>query len=327
MIMKNEIIKRNKLYIVMYHYVRNLKYSRYSRIRGMDLSLFREQLQYFNEKFCIVTMEEVLNAIKDEFTLPENAMLLTFDDGYIDNFTYVMPILEELKVQGSFFIPGKTFTEHKVLDVNKIHYVLATAKIEDLLKDMYTKMNYYRGVEFDFPSNEELFEEYVEKGNRYDSKEIVFVKYMLQTVLPEEVRKHIISELFEKYVGVDEEKLAYELYMTKEQIRMMKRHGMFIGIHGYDHYWLANLSDLQMKSDINKALKVMEEFIDRKEWVMNYPYGSYDDRVIKYISELGCCLGLTTEVQRADIRMDDRYKLPRFDCNDFPHKSNKYINF
>lgn len=192
---------------------------------------------------------------------------------------------------------------------------------------MYTKMNYYRGVEFDFPSNEELFEEYVEKGNRYDSKEIVFVKYMLQTVLPEEVRKHIISELFEKYVGVDEEKLAYELYMTKEQIRMMKRHGMFIGIHGYDHYWLANLSDLQMKSDINKALKVMEEFIDRKEWVMNYPYGSYDDRVIKYISELGCCLGLTTEVQRADIRMDDRYKLPRFDCNDFPPKSNKYINF
>ena len=55
---------------------------------------------------------------------------------------------------------------------------------------------------------------------------------------------------------------------------------------------------------------------------MNYPYGSYDDRVIKYISELGCCLGLTTEVQRADIRMDDRYKLPRFDCNDFPPKSN-----
>ena len=57
--------------------------------------------------------------------------------------------------------------------------------------------------------------------------------------------------------------------MTEEQIRTMKRHGMFIGLHGYDHYWLGKLPKEQMKKDLDKALDTLDEFIDRKHWVMN----------------------------------------------------------
>lgn len=109
-------------------------------------------------------------------------------------------------------------------------------------------MNHYRGREFAYPSNNELFHTYA-IADRFDRKEIVFVKRMLQTVLPETLRNMISSELFERYVGVSEEQLAHELYMTEDQIRMLKRHGMFIGIHGYDHYWLGKLPLEQMKTD------------------------------------------------------------------------------
>lgn len=319
--------KADSLQIVMYHYIRDLKHSRYPGIKGMDVSLFRKQIRFFHEAFKIVTMEEVIAAVKGQCDLPDNALLLTFDDGYIDNYTFVMPILEEESAQGAFFIPGKTFAEHKLLDVNKIHYILACAKQEDILKDLFDKMNYYRGSEFEFQSNEELFAEYALKEERYDSQETVFIKCMLQTVLPERLRNRITSELLEKYVGVSEEKLAYELYMTEEQIRALKRHGMYIGIHGYDHYWLSDLPEQQMRSDIDKALQTMGEFMDQKEWVMNYPYGSYNQSVIKYISGCGCCMGLTTEVRTADIHRDNRFCFPRLDCNDFPPKSEnfKYI--
>ena len=37
----------------------------------------------------------------------------------------------------------------------------------------------------------------------------------------------------------------------------MKRHGMFIGIHGYDHYWLGNLTEKEMKADIDQALDAL----------------------------------------------------------------------
>lgn len=312
-----------KLYISMYHYTRDLRHSRYPEIKGLDIALFRQQIEFMKENFNVVTMEQVMDATEGKIELPEKALLLTFDDGYLDNYLFAFPILEEFGVQGSFFIPGKTFTTHQLLDVNKIHYILASADIEELVKDVKKEMDYYRGQEYDFAPTEELFHEYA-IANRFDAKETIFVKRMLQTVLPEKLRNTISSNLFEKYVGVTEEQLAYELYMTEEQIRTMKRHGMFIGVHGYDHYWLGDLPKDQMHQDITKALEVMDEFIDRKHWVMNYPYGSYNKDVLDYITKQGASIGLTTDTRVADLKRDNVLELPRLDCNDFPPKSQNY---
>ncbi len=315
----------NKLNIVMYHYTRDLAHSRYPQIKGLDINLFRQQIEFLKSHFSVITMEEAIFA-GGGHKIPDNSVLLTFDDGYIDNYTFAFPVLEEAGVQGSFFIPGKTFATHQLLDVNKIHYILASADIWKLLSDVFERMDFYRGTEFCYPKNDELFVEYAKKS-RFDTKETIFIKRMLQTVLPETVRNYIASDLFERYVGVSEEKMAYELYMTQDQIRTLKRHGMFIGVHGYDHYWLGNLSRMQMEKDIDKALDVMDEFIDRKQWVMNYPYGSYNADVLDYIKERGACLGLTTKVAVADFSKYGRLELPRFDCNDFPPKSENYRRY
>lgn len=312
----------NKLYISMYHYTRDLIHSRYPNIKGLDVSLFRKQIEYFVNNFNVVTMEQVIDCVKNQSILPDKALLLTFDDGYIDNYTYAFPILSDYKIQGSFFIPGKTFTTHQLLDVNKIHYVLASANINDLLKDLLEQMNYYRDNNYE--SNEVLFNKYA-VANRFDHKEIIFVKRMLQTVLPEKTRNIISSNLFKKYVGISEEKLSYELYMTKEQIKVLKDNGMYIGVHGYDHYWLANLPYDEMKNDINLALKSLEGFIDNDFWVINYPYGNYNNEVIDYAKTKGACIGLTTNVGIVNLDEDDPMKLSRFDCNDFPPKSNNYL--
>lgn len=53
----------SKLYISMYHYIRDFKHSRYPGIRGLDLPLFRQQIEYMKNNFNIVTMEQVLDAI------------------------------------------------------------------------------------------------------------------------------------------------------------------------------------------------------------------------------------------------------------------------
>ena len=314
----------SKLYISMYHYVRDLKHSRYPEIKGLDVSLFRQQIEFMKEYFSIVTMEQVIDAVERKINLPENALLLTFDDGYSDNYTFVLPILEEFGVQGSFFISGKTFATHQLLDVNKVHYILASADTYELVEDVKKEMDHYRGSEFDYAPTEELFHQYA-VPNRFDIKETIFVKRMLQTALPERVRNMISSKLFEKYVGVSEECLAYELYMNEDQLRAMKRHGMFIGVHGYDHYWLGNLPVDQMQKDISKGIEVLDEFIDRKHWVMNYPYGSYNAEVLDYIKEQGACLGFTTDVRIADLEHDSPLELPRLDCNDFPPKSERYL--
>ena len=269
-------------------------------------------------------MEDIIAYYEEGIALPENALLLTFDDGYIDHYTVVFPILQENKMQGSFFIPGKTISQDLLLDVNKIHFILAVAPVKELYEEVIRHIDdIIKTSECELPSKEELLSKYA-KEERFDCKEIVFIKRMLQTVLPDEIRNRIVDELFQKFVGVKESVFANELYMNMDQIKCMKRNGMFIGIHGYDHYWLGNLSSEQMRNDITKALEVMDEFIDCHRWVMNYPYGDYNEEVLKYVAAKGAVLGLTTKVAVADLDIYAPLELPRLDCNDFPPKSNAY---
>jgi len=70
----------NDLTIVMYHYVRPIKGSRFPGIKGLELEGFKRQLDYLSEKFYIVSTERIIDAIKNGSKLPSNACWLTFDD-------------------------------------------------------------------------------------------------------------------------------------------------------------------------------------------------------------------------------------------------------
>lgn len=94
--------------------------------------------------------------------------------------------------------------------------------------------------------------------------------------------------------------------MAREQIKCMINGGMFIGPHGYDHYWMDKLSAEKVKRENDQSLGCMDGIIDSDQIVMNYPYGAYDNTVIEYLQGIGCKLGLTTEVRVADlVRMTD----------------------
>ena len=80
-----------------------------------------------------------------------------------------------------------------------------------------------------------------------------------------------------------------------------------------------------MQNDILMALDALSEFVDRKNWVMNYPYGNYNADVLEYIKGEGACIGFTTEVRIADLYNDNPLTLPRLDCNDYPPKSDRYL--
>lgn len=309
------------MYVIMYHYVRQIKNSRYPEIKGLEIDFFRQQINWLKEnKFHFVTLEDVMAKEK----INEKSVLLTFDDGYIDHYMNVFPILEQNGIQGVFSMPGKILREKKVLDVNKIHYILASEKI-DIIKDkLFRYMDYYRGREYDYPSNAEIYEK-LAIANRFDGKDVIFVKRALQVELPEKLRNEITDKLFQDIVTENESAFVDELYMNLDMIRTMKRHGMEFGIHGYDHYWMNSLSKTELKKDITSALGVFDGIIDHDSWMCCYPYGSYSDEVISIISTMGAVSGVTTEVRAYILEKDDAFKIPRLDTNDFPPKSENYL--
>lgn len=321
----------DKLTVVMYHYVRDLKNSRYPEIKGCDVRLFKEQIGFLKKHYNFVTVEQVLKSYWEGQDLPNKAVLLTFDDAYKDHFEYVFPILEHEHIQGAFYPPVKAVTEHTVLDVNKIHFILAstpTEKFDKLLNEIMFQLNNYRD-EYQLES----FEYYFDKlaiANRFDPKEVIFVKRLLQVELEEELRKKITDDIFMKVVGIDESSFSRELYMSIDQIKCMVDCGMHIGSHGYDHYWLSSLPKERQEFEIAKSI----EFIkmvggDAQNWTICYPYGDYNQDTIDLLKQHGCRMGLCTEVDIAELEaqtQDGIYKLPRLDVNDLPKDANASTN-
>ena len=312
--------KDNICTIISYHYVRELKASKFPEIKGLETSAFIKQLDYFQEFYKFLTVEDCIDAIYSNKTIPPNSILLTFDDGYIDHYENVFPILKERGIQGSFFPPGKTVLESKVLDVNKIHFLLASVtQIDKLVNDIFLLLDKYR-LECSLKTNDYYFQRLALK-NRYDSKEVMFVKKLLQKELSLELRSKIINELFHKYVSKDEKGFAKGLYVNKRQLKVMKQSGMIIGSHSYNHFWLNTLKRKDQLKEINLSLDFLNELgVASEDWVMCYPYGAYDSSLIEILKEKKCKLAFTTQYDIAKLNEQNCFNIKRLDTNDFPQE-------
>ena len=162
----------------MYHYVRELNSSQYPDIKGLEVARFKEQLNYLLKNYTIVRVEDVIEALDLKKKLPIKAALLTFDDGYIDHYTNVFPLLKHHGIQGAFYPSARAVKEQKVLDVNKIHFILASTPDKNaLVKDIFAQLDKHR-TQYKLLENSQYFEK-LAKTCRYDTADVVFIKRIL----------------------------------------------------------------------------------------------------------------------------------------------------
>jgi peptidoglycan/xylan/chitin deacetylase (PgdA/CDA1 family) len=298
------------LTIVMYHYVRPLRRSRFPAIKGLDVAMFDEQLEYLLRHYSIVGMDAVLEALDAGSALPRNAALLTFDDGYLDHYTHVFPRLAARRIAGAFFPVAAAVLERKVLDVNKIHLVLASTSDIDAVVAC---------IEEACGEGVAAYRAKYWKPGRYDDAAVAYVKRMLQVGLPEPLRAALAGQLFARYVSDDESAFAEELYLSIEQLRHMIQAGMHVGSHGDTHRWLGSLAAPEQRVEIEGSLRLLRTAgAPSDRYTICYPFGDYDARTLEIAASCGFRAGFTTRVDVAKLDSASRFVLPRFDTNDLP---------
>ncbi len=316
------------LTIVMYHYVRDLKRSAFPKLKGLDLSDFSDQLDYLGSHYHPVTVEEVIAATRENGELPENALLLTFDDGYSDHYSVVLAELVKRGWSAAFFPIAATVTEKRLLDVNKIHFILAgAADIREIIAGLHGSLDGLRRVGRDLPPNEVLYMTFAQPG-RLDPAEVNYVKRMLQRELPEDIRSLVTAELFRRFVSNDEVAFSEELYMSEIELKALVAAGMHVGSHGHEHIWLNTVSPEKQASDIDRSLGFLDAVNGgRKDWTFCYPYGGLNDSLIGILRDRHCALGFTTDMRIADPKRDNPLLLPRIDTNYLPKRNGQTSNF
>jgi peptidoglycan/xylan/chitin deacetylase (PgdA/CDA1 family) len=263
-------------------------------------------------------MEDVVAASRGG-TLPGNAALLTFDDGYAEHYDIVFPILHQRGLQGSFFAPVAPVRHGVLLDVNRVHFILANAGSSSDVADALDDEVRAARDEHDVRSIADYRAEWAHP-NRWDTAETIYVKRMLQTALPEQLRAEIADKLFERFLGVDEATFAAEQYLSEDQARVMVANGMHFGSHGATHQWLNRIDRPTLEREIDTSLQFLSDLgmPTDDHWVMCYPFGGHSPEVVEVLRERHCSIGLTTQVATAAIGQHDPLLLPRYDTNDFP---------
>jgi peptidoglycan/xylan/chitin deacetylase (PgdA/CDA1 family) len=302
----------------MYHYVRPIKNSKYSQIKGLELEGFIRQIEFFKKNFTFITAKQLLSCIYDEEPIPQNSVLLTFDDGLKDHYFHVFPILQKFNIQGLFFPTVETIESKKVIDVHKIHFILAMNENKNkIINEIFTIIKQNKD-EYNLDSTESYFK-ILAIPNRFDTKEVIFIKRILQRELPLQLRTKIVDYLFKEFVSTDEKLFSEELYLSHDDIRHMQESGMYFGSHGYSHEWLTYLNDVDLNLELDKTLEFYSKINKNNDsLIMCYPYGNYNDNLIEKLVMRGYKAGLTTDVGDAVLDAKNAFLLKRYDTNDFP---------
>ena len=315
----------NKLTIITYHFVREIENSKYPKIKGLEFSAFKRQLDFLENNYKIIDVQKLLDFASSGKNLPENSCLLTFDDGYKDHIEYVLPELLKRKIQGSFFPTFGPIIERDMLDMNCAQFILACCSDYEELVNLLNQLCLGNGIDekelnnfWDIMDTKEYIAIYG-VANRFDPKETIYIKRLLQYFLPKEVRTKISKILFKKYVGVDVRKFSEELYMSFDDIKKLVDRDMYVGGHGYNHLWMSKENRKNQEKEINLSLEFLKNVgASVKEWIMCYPHGDYNSETLDVLREKNCSIGLTSKSGLNQLNKNNLFELLRFDTNDFP---------
>lgn len=95
-----ERIRVNGCYILLYHRVADERHESVSA----SIENFPRQISFLVKHFSIITMERLINSIKNRKPLPLNSVIITFDDGYKDVFTNAYPALKKHNIPAIVFV-------------------------------------------------------------------------------------------------------------------------------------------------------------------------------------------------------------------------------
>ncbi len=305
----------NNIYIIMYHYVRNIQNSKYPNLKGLEFSDFKKQILYFKKNFNILSNNDFIEVINSKKIPKKKSILLTFDDGYRDHYDYVFPFLKKQKISANLYPPILCIKNKLVLDVNKIHFILE--KELDRKKILELIYFYIKKILKKKPS--QLNIEKINLISRYDDKETVLIKRLLQYYLPAPYRGKIVNKVFEEIVNKSEKQFSKILYMNENNIKELYQNNFTIGSHGYEHNWWGKISNKNQELEIIKSLNFFKNIgVLDKNFSVCFPYGSYNSYTLKILNRLKIKFALTTKIGSVQKNnFQNLYELPRLDTNDF----------
>lgn len=304
---KHLINKYGQCAVLLYHKVENKNYDYFHL--SVTLKNFEDQIKYLKNNYNILRVDQFHDYIDGKIKIPRNSLFITFDDGYINNFTNALPILEKYRIQAMFYISTANISTK-----NEFWW--------DFLESFLVhKENDLNGFNSDFLNDFFILEDYI--NLEFSQKLYYFHSKLLK--LNYRFRDQIIDELIQESNLVFDNKTRRDYLMTEDElINFSKSEFVSIGAHTVNHPFLSSENlDIQF-NEIYNSKEYLERILNKKIVDFSYPYGTSDSYLNK--TRILCNLigfkYVAANEQGMVNMFTDRYSFPRFvvrntDLNEF----------
>jgi peptidoglycan/xylan/chitin deacetylase (PgdA/CDA1 family) len=257
---------RHDLRVFAYHRVRPLDagYSFDPMLVSALPDEFATQMRWLRDRFHPVRCEQVVEAIEGGRALPPDSVLVTFDDGYDDNYHIAFPILRELGVPATFFVATGHIDSGAPFAYDWLVHALRTSAATVLeVPELGLQLPLPAGVLARTAAAETLLD-------RLKS-------------LDDAGQQAVMTRLLADWRLARPASHPDCRPMSWDQLRAMRSAGMSIGAHGVHHRMLAKLAPGQMTAELAEAKSRLDAELGADINALSYPVGgpdAFDDAVI-----------------------------------------------
>ncbi len=254
---------------------------------GFDGSLitaetFRQQLRLLKKKYTVIAPEEMHSWCLNGGQLPPRAALLTCDDGFLNNLTEMLPILQDEGLRCLFFVTGASVGDERTM----LWY-------EELL------LAFMRAPAGNFTISSDNIEISGVLGEREQRRALWWKAVKRLSQVDAETRDRFLRQAHSYFALEESLKFFLATYpetrrhfclLTRTELRALAASGMTIGAHTLTHPVLAQLPPELAWTEIAESRTRLESALGRKIWAFAYPFGdagSVTPRVVAMTKQAG----------------------------------------
>lgn len=307
---------RNRMLVLMYHRVLPLEQWRHTfSSRGIIVSdtTFAKQMAFLKKHFNIININEFIINIANARIGANNSCLITFDDGWSDNYAHAFSILTSFSLPAIIFLPTKFISNSERFWQEKLSRLLYTAYL-NRTEGSALLTRHARSL--------------LDARDHEDAKRII-AEYVTEIKsLGIDDISELINKLESSLIGASVESDIDDIdtYMSWDQISEMHDNGIDFGSHSVNHHILTKLDDEHIQSDLADSKHAIEKNLDCTIPALAYPNGNYSKVIMKIAEDCGYKVAFTTEegwvrrqvnpfcIKRINIHEYATRNLPLFYC-------------
>jgi peptidoglycan/xylan/chitin deacetylase (PgdA/CDA1 family) len=235
--------------------------------------VFEKQMQFLTENFQIISLMELLDHwAEGTWDHGKRYCVITFDDGWIDNYVYAYPILQKYQIPATIFLPTAFIGTNQWFWPDKVGYLLRQYRRSDVRWTMDSANSFLD----EYPWARGVIAK--AKSGNIDSA-IEMCKEP-----PEKAVYEFIDEMSRRmHLEFPNDRLL----INWQEVEDMSQHGISFGSHSCTHKILPKLPPEEIKDELDQSLRTLREKSVNYVPVFAYPNGDCDEKTIGQVKAVG----------------------------------------